>query len=82
MLAPRLLTRDAAAEYCGVCAATLDKWVREGFLPGPVGGKRRFDRKAIDRALDQHSNLNSTGQGDLSAYERRQARKRQSDGSS
>ncbi|BCM83814.1 hypothetical protein [Methylobacterium indicum] len=55
---PRGLTRDQAAEYCG-CETTdaFDDWVRRGIVPGPMIGTRRWDRKAIDRALDRRSGL-------------------------
>ncbi len=53
---PRGLTRDQAAAYCG-CETTdaFDGWVRRGIVPGPMAGTRRWDRKAIDRALDRLS---------------------------
>jgi hypothetical protein len=55
---PRGLSRRQAAEYCG-CGSlpTFDDWVRRGILPGPITGTRRWDRKAIDAALDRASGL-------------------------
>lgn len=55
---PRGLNRDQAAAYCG-CETTdaFDDWVRRGIVPGPMTGTRRWDRKAIDRALDRRSGL-------------------------
>jgi hypothetical protein len=55
---PRGLSRRQAAEYCG-CGSlpTFDGWVRRGILPGPITGTRRWDRKAIDVALDRASGL-------------------------
>lgn len=56
-IVPRGLTREDAAEYCGVTAWTLDKYVQRGLLPGPMPGTKRWDRKALDIALDQLSNI-------------------------
>lgn len=55
---PRGLTREQAAEYVG-CESTgaFDAWVRKGIVPGPIPGTHRWDRKAIDRALDRRSGL-------------------------
>lgn len=55
---PRGLSREQAAEYCG-CETTgaFDTWVRKGIVPGPIPGTTRWDRKAIDRALDRRSGL-------------------------
>ncbi len=56
--APRLLTRGEAAAYCGVGITTLTNWIERGFIPGPVQGTHRWDRKAIDAFLDSLSRLN------------------------
>lgn len=55
---PRGLSREQAAEYCG-CETTgaFDTWVRKGIVPGPIPGTTRWDRRAIDRALDRRSGL-------------------------
>ncbi|UFW82836.1 helix-turn-helix domain-containing protein [Bradyrhizobium barranii] len=45
------------ARYCGVTLATLSKWVAEGRLPPPLRGTRRWDRKALDLALDKLSGI-------------------------
>ncbi|WP_441232666.1 helix-turn-helix transcriptional regulator [Bradyrhizobium sp. 1200_D9_N1_1] len=45
------------AVYCGVTLATLSKWVTDGRLPPPLPGTRRWDRKAIDLALDKLSGI-------------------------
>ena len=55
---PRLMTRDQMMEYLGVSASTLARWVAEGHIPGPVVGSR-FDRRAVDAALDRASGLTS-----------------------
>ncbi|KQT88897.1 hypothetical protein ASG59_13565 [Methylobacterium sp. Leaf466] len=57
-LVPRGLTRDQAAEYCGCeSLAAFDDWVRRGIVPRAMAGTTRWDRKAIDRALDRRSGL-------------------------
>jgi excisionase family DNA binding protein len=56
----RCLTREHAAEYLDVSLSTFDAWVRNGTLPAALPGKRRWDRKAIDLALDKLSGLQST----------------------
>lgn len=60
-LIPRGLTREQAAEYCG-CETTggFDDWVRRQIIPRPIPGTTRWDRKAIDRALDRRSGLIET----------------------
>ena len=55
--APRLLTIEAAAAYCGVTVSTYRAWISEARVPGPVPGTRRYDLRAIDRALDSASGL-------------------------
>lgn len=56
---PRLFTRPHAAAYCQCSLATFDSWVRRGLLPLPLPGTRRWDRRAIDAALDRASDLQS-----------------------
>jgi len=57
-IAPRLLTREQAAAYCGLSVHGFSEWVKSGKLPGPIRGTLRWDRKAIDAAIDQASGLN------------------------
>jgi hypothetical protein len=55
---PRGITRQQAADYCcGGNLSTFDVWVRRGIVPGPIPGTKRWDRKAIDAALDKVSEL-------------------------
>jgi hypothetical protein len=55
---PRGLTREQAAEYCGCDSlAAFDDWVRRSIVPKAIPGTARWDRKAIDRALDRRSGL-------------------------
>lgn len=56
-IAPRLLTKEQAAHYCGLSPSGLDAWVRAGIVPGPIAGTKRYDLRAIDAALDRHSGI-------------------------
>lgn len=56
----RGLTKDSAAAYLELEPSGFDKWVRDGILPGPIPGTRRWDKKAIDAALDKRSGLRPT----------------------
>jgi hypothetical protein len=51
------MTREQAAAYCGVAITTFTTWVQRGIVPGPVPGTHRWDRKAIDGALDALSHI-------------------------
>lgn len=51
-IAPRLLTREQAAAYCGQSPRGFDRWRKAGIVPDRVPGTARFDRVAIDRAID------------------------------
>lgn len=57
-LHPRGLSKEQAAEYCG-CESlpAFDTWVKRGIVPRAIPGTNRWDRKAIDRALDRRSGL-------------------------
>lgn len=54
---PRCLTKDEAAAYCGLTASGFAAWCRQGIVPGPIPGTKRWDRKALDAALDKASGL-------------------------
>lgn len=57
---PRGLSREQAAEYCGYeSVSAFDDWVRKGIVPRAMRGTTRWNRKAIDRALDRLSGLPS-----------------------
>jgi hypothetical protein len=56
-LTPRLLSRDAAAAYCGVTAETFEQHVRPHVKPVEIGARRLWDIKALDRWLDGRSGL-------------------------
>lgn len=55
--APRLMTREQAAAYCGVTPSTFGGWVSKGIVPRPLLSTRRWDRHAIDQALDVLSGI-------------------------
>lgn len=59
MTEPRLFTRDQAAAYCSLAPRSFDEWVSVGKLPRPIEGTRRWDRKALDIAIDSLSGLAS-----------------------
>ena len=55
---PRGLSKTDAAAYCGCDSiSAFDDWIRRGIVPGPIPGTHKWDRKAIDRALDKLSGI-------------------------
>lgn len=59
-LQPRLLTKTQAAEYCGLTVSGFSQWIACGKVPGPLPNSHRWDRVAIDHALDRLSKIAST----------------------
>lgn len=59
-LAPRGLSRIAAAQYVGVSPGTFDKLVAEGIMPKPVAVRSRkvWDRFKVDAAFEDLSSEN------------------------
>lgn len=57
MTTPRLMSGPDAAAYLGLTPTCFSKWVAEGRIPKPLPGTRRWDRKAIDLALDKASGI-------------------------
>jgi predicted DNA-binding transcriptional regulator AlpA len=55
----RLYSRTQAATYCGLSKQAFSAWVKTGRLPPPLIGTARWDRKAIDAALDRLSGTNA-----------------------
>lgn len=55
----RLLTKPEACEYVKLTPAAFDVWRKRGLLPGPIEGTRRWDRVALDKALDKLSGIAS-----------------------
>lgn len=56
-MTPRLLSRDAAATYCGVRAETFETHIRPHVPPVEIGTRRLWDIKALNRWLDERSGL-------------------------
>jgi hypothetical protein len=66
----RGLTKQEAADYCGCkTLAAFDRWRAKGIVPDPIPGTNRWDRKALDRALDRASGI-VTDSAELSPYQR------------
>jgi hypothetical protein len=60
-LPPRGLSREVAAAYGGCeSLSAFSDWIRRGIMPGPIPGTHKWDRKAIDAALDRLSGLKPT----------------------
>lgn len=55
----RLMSRQAAAAYCGVSVSTFASWVKSGHMPAPLFGSKRWDKRAIDATLDKASDLDN-----------------------
>ena len=53
----RLLTANEAAAYLNISTATLRLWHEKGLIQGPFAGTRRWDKRALDAALDKDSGL-------------------------
>ena len=57
-LPKRGLSRDEAAEYCGVSVNTLGRY---GPTPTKIGDRIIYDRRVLDRWLDELAGLISSG---------------------
>lgn len=57
----RVCSRDEAASYVGVSGSKFDKMVVEGTMPRPLryDGVRRWDKSALDRAINELGGLSS-----------------------
>lgn len=58
----RLLSREQAADYCGVAPETFDSYRRQGILPAPLSGTKRWDRRLIDEYLDRRSGISKSSE--------------------
>lgn len=56
----RLMTKAEAAAHCGLKSSAFSDWIKAGRIPGPIAGTRRWDRVALDAALDKLSGLRPT----------------------
>lgn len=54
---PRLLLKAEAAAYCAMSPSRFGQLVKAGTLPAAVSGTTRWDRLAIDAALDSLAGL-------------------------
>jgi hypothetical protein len=68
----RGLSKADAAAYCGCeSLSTFDSWIAKGIVPGPIPGTHRWDRKAIDLALDRASGIAPADVSNYSEWKRR-----------
>jgi hypothetical protein len=70
---PRGLSKRQAAAYVGCqTEAAFDRWRQLGIVPPPIPGTNRWDKKALDLALDKASGLPSDASDgdDTSPYQR------------
>ncbi len=70
MIPPRGMSKKQAAAYAGCeTLSAFNDWIRRGIMPGPIPGTHKWDRKAIDAALDRLSGLQPTIEPQLSPYD-------------
>ena len=70
MIEPRGMSKEQAAAYVGCqTLSTFNNWIRRGIMPGPIPGTHKWDRKAIDAALDRLSGFRPTIKHQLSPYD-------------
>jgi len=70
------MTKEEAAEYVGCqTLAAFDAWRAKGIVPGPMAGTNRWDRKALDAALDRASGIVSGSEPELTPFQRWKAEK-------
>jgi predicted DNA-binding transcriptional regulator AlpA len=64
-LPPRGLNREAAAQYIGIGVGMFDRMVNGRRLPQPIriGGRKVWDRFALDDAFDALGGARSTKTG-------------------
>jgi hypothetical protein len=56
-MTPRLMTQAQAAQYCNLSPAQFNTWVRDNRIPGPLNGTHRWDKVALDQAIDRLSGI-------------------------
>ena len=67
----RGLTKREAADYCGCeTLSAFDRWRQMGIVPPAIPGTNRWDRKALDAALDRASGLVTDSAEELTPYQR------------
>ena len=71
MITPRGMSKKQAAAYAGCeTLSAFNNWIRRGIMPGPIPGTHKWDRKAIDAALDRLSGLQPKIAPQLSPYDK------------
>jgi len=68
----RVFNRDEAASYVGVSPGHFSKLVADGTMPEPLaayGRIRRWDKSALDAALDEARGVSSSAPEATSAYD-------------
>ncbi len=57
----RLLSKQEAADYCGLSLSGFQSWIDRGIMPPALKtateNTTRWDKKAIDQAIDRMSGL-------------------------
>ena len=67
----RGLTKQEAADYCGCNSLdAFDRWRQRGIVAQAIPGTTRWDRKALDAALDRASGLVTESTQELTPYQR------------
>ena len=56
-MTPRLISREAAATYCGISTTLFDAHIAPSVPPVEIGRRNLWDIKKLDRWLDQQSEL-------------------------
>lgn len=75
----RLLSKEQAAQYCGLSTSGFGNWVSEGRVPPAIPATHRWDRKAIDEALDRLSGIKTNdGLSELEQWRLKKANARAS----
>lgn len=67
----RVFNRKEAASYIGASVGYFDRLVREGKLPAalPIPKVKRWDKAALDRALDEMSGTARPHEAQETAYD-------------
>ncbi|MFK4492839.1 hypothetical protein [Bradyrhizobium sp. USDA 336] len=70
MIEPRGMSKEQAAAYAGCeSLSAINEWVRRGIMPRAIPGTRKWDKKAIDVALDRLSGLQPKIEAQLAPYD-------------
>jgi len=56
-LTPRLLSRELAAEYCGISVGLFDETIATQVPPIGLNSRKVWDIRALDHYLDERSGL-------------------------